>query len=256
MGMPQSGILSETLRLHSALALWASPGEQAQARSFLYRFLTRAYELPTAAGWQWLSNPSVHDGFCTAARRLPSGEAFSLGQCAAELVKNLHPGQFELFANHYMCAFGFSPLPTNPPRPAKAGFTSVARKSARLASGHPHSLGQLRAFVQSCGLELSQSVHEGCDETSLEFEFMSMLASKEAQALERGRQAEAVSCRDAQEKFVREYLACWPAFCQRLSGYFREGAFASLARFTASFIRAESHTAPTRRTASASSPAC
>jgi TorA maturation chaperone TorD len=105
----------------------------------------------------------------------------------------------------------------------------------------PHRLADLGAFYRAFGLEVAGDADERHDHICMELEFMSVLAMKEAYALEHQLDAEQLAqCRDAQKKFLREHLGRWAsAFARRLAAATDEPSLRSLAGFTRGFIEAE-----------------
>jgi TorA maturation chaperone TorD len=102
----------------------------------------------------------------------------------------------------------------------------------------PHRLADLGAFYAAFGLEMTLDAAQRQDHISIELEFMSVLAAKEAYALENQLDEEQlVLCQDAQKKFLREHLGRWtPAFTRRLARMAGDGALGALANFTREFI--------------------
>src|SRR5262249_19123474 len=95
-----------------------------------------------------------------------------------------------------------------------------------------------RAF----GLEVTPDAGERQDHICLELEFMSVLAAKEAFALEHQLDDEALAlCADTNRKFLREHLTRWaPAFTRRLARMTgAEGTLGVLANLTRAFVAVE-----------------
>ncbi len=69
------------------------------------------------------------------------------------------------------------------------------------------TLADIMGFYRAFGLELS--VNERPDHLALELEFMSVLAYKEALALQNNLLEQAEICRDAQKKFLEAHLGRW-----------------------------------------------
>jgi nitrate reductase assembly molybdenum cofactor insertion protein NarJ len=102
----------------------------------------------------------------------------------------------------------------------------------------PHRLADLGAFYSAFGLEMAAEAAERQDYISIELEFMSVLAAKEAYALEHQLDdGQAALCRQAQKIFLREHLGRWtPAFTRRLARMAGDNALGALANFTREFI--------------------
>ncbi len=69
------------------------------------------------------------------------------------------------------------------------------------------TLADIAGFYRAFGLELA--VSERPDHMALELEFMSVLAYKEALALQKDLREHAEICRDAQKKFLEAHLGRW-----------------------------------------------
>jgi len=78
------------------------------------------------------------------------------------------------------------------------------------------------------------------DHLCIELEFMSVLAAKEAYAIQQNLDAEPLAIvRDAQRDFLREHLGRWsPAFGRRLRAA-ADGPLAALGDFLRAFVEAE-----------------
>jgi TorA maturation chaperone TorD len=105
----------------------------------------------------------------------------------------------------------------------------------------PHRLSDLAAFFAAFGLELAPDAAERIDHISIELEFMSVLAAKEAHALEHGSDADALAIvREAQRKFLREHLGRWsPAFSRRLARMAEGGMLGLVAKLLGGVIQLE-----------------
>ena len=200
----------------------------ALARSFVYRYVAKAFEIPDRVGWRWLVDP---DTGC--ALEAATGEGLARG--AQELVAALRRDPFEIFETDYYAAFGHTVRGECPMNEIEYGDI----KADPLFQ--PHRLADLGAFYRAFGLEVVDDAGERLDHICLELEFMSVLAAKEAFALERNLSGEERAvCRDAQKKFLREHLGRWtPAFTRRLATTAPEGALRCLAQLTREWIVAD-----------------
>ena len=142
---------------------------------------------------------------------------------------------FDAFASEHIEAFGHSVRGNCPMNEIEYGDI----KADPLFQ--PHRLADLAGFYHAFGLEMCEDAAERQDHLSIECEFMSVLAAKEAYALQMGMNEEPLAvCRDAQKKFLREHLGRWtPAFTRRLSRIIGKGPLAALADFTGGFIEAD-----------------
>jgi len=79
------------------------------------------------------------------------------------------------------------------------------------------AMADVAGFYRAYGLQVGGLEHQRPDHISTELEFISVLAFKEAYALENLGQPEAEATREAQSLFLRDHLGCWgPAFGRRV----------------------------------------
>lgn len=209
--------------------------DEAVACAFVYGFLAAAYEYPNASGWAWLSDSTTHDALRLAVKALTASHK-TLAIRAEELVEHLWPDDFDAFIQNYVAAFGHAargPCPLN-----EIEYGDL--KADPLFQ--PHRLADLAAFYRAFGLEISEDADERYDHISIELEFMSVLAAKEAYALEHQLDDEQLAvCREAEKNFLREHLGRWsPAFTRRLARAVPDGTLGALARFTQEFLAGDS----------------
>jgi DMSO reductase family type II enzyme chaperone len=206
--------------------------DTAIARTFLYRFLARAFEDPDAEGWRWLTNLQTR-------RSLSSGlDAVGLShfaKCDSPAFAWADHCSFDSFAAAHLACFGHTVRGDCPMNEIEYGDI----KADPLFQ--PHRLSDLGAFFAAFGLELTPDAAERIDHISIELEFMSVLAAKEAHALEHQFDEDNIDVlRDAQKKFLREHLGRWsPAFARRLARIAGETALSALARLLGEFIKLE-----------------
>jgi len=235
----------------------------AVARSFIHRFLAKAYEDPTPEGWTWLCDAATHESLLSAWRVVAAGilPAVEPGfQPGGKTVTNTertktspgitdstaNPGGkmpaatftaagCDSFLNAYLAAFGHAARGSCPLNEIEYGDI----KADPLFQ--PHRLADLAAFYRAFGLEVTSDAGERQDHICLELEFLCVLAAKEAYALEHQLDSDQLAqCRDAQKKFLREHLGRWtPAFARRLVAATNEPSLRALAEFTRAFIECE-----------------
>jgi DMSO reductase family type II enzyme chaperone len=209
--------------------------DTALARSFLYRYLAKAFEDPTRDGWLWLVNSLTQTAVWSAAKSLDAAAHAPLLNAADALLAKLQPNQFAAFEDDYDAAFGHAARGRCPLNEIEYGDL----KADPLFQ--PHRLADLAAFYRAFGLEVTGDAAERHDHICLELEFMSVLAAKDAFALEHQLDEEqsSLGC-DAQKKFLREHLGRWtPAFTRRLARQAGDGALGALAQFTRAFLAAD-----------------
>jgi len=234
----EGALLSEPVRTEAKKPAGSETGAPLQAsidlavaRSYLHRFLAKAFEDPAPETWRWLTAPQTTNliraanAFCGQSL-LPSAET---------LIGALRPDSHESFLNAYLAAFGHAARGSCPLNEIEYGDI----KADPLFQ--PHRLADLAAFYRAFGLEIAEDAGERHDHICLQLEFMCVLTAKEAYALEHQLDARQLGqCRDAQKQFLREHLGRWtPAFTRRLAAATREPALRALADFTRAFIESE-----------------
>ncbi|MBE0541025.1 MAG: molecular chaperone TorD family protein [Verrucomicrobia bacterium] len=203
----------------------------AVARSFIHRFLAKAYEDPMPQTWRWLTQARTINSL--RAANVFAGQ--SLLPSAEVLINALQPAGYDAFLNAYLAAFGHAARGSCPLNEIEYGDI----KADPLFQ--PHRLADLAAFYRAFGLEVTEDAGERQDHLCLELEFLCVLAAKEAYALEHQLDADQLTqCREAQKKFLREHLGRWtPAFARRLASATNEPALRALAEFTRAVIESE-----------------
>ena len=225
-----------TARPLTGAATLPSSIDLAVARSFLYRFLAKAFEDPTPEGWQWLCDPNTQAAWQSAVTAAwQSSAGVPPAPAESEAYPPFRADAFDSFHSAYGAAFGHA---------ARGGCPLNEIEYGDLKADplfQPHRLADLAAFYRAFGLEVANDAGERHDHICLELEFMTVLAAKEAFALEQQLGAgELPLCRDAQKKFLREHLGRWmPAFTRRLARLAGETALGALADFTREFIAAD-----------------
>jgi len=100
------------------------------------------------------------------------------------------------------------------------------------------TLADIAGFYRAFGLELA--VSERPDHIALELEFMSVLAYKEALALQNNLTEQAQICRDAQKKFLEAHLGRWAGlFAETVMRTSHLEFYRDLARELKAFIEPE-----------------
>ncbi len=224
---PSTAAGSDALPLQAAI-------DHAMARAFVYRFIAKCFEDPTPGNWAALTDPATQLNLTNAVRALDAGNG-SLSTAVAGLVAALVPAERDAFTDAYLVTFGHAargPCPMN-----EIEYGGMMADSLF----QPHRLADLRAFYRAFGLDLAEDAGERPDHICIELEFLSVLAAKEAYALEHQLDAELLAVvRDAQRSFLREHLGQWaPAFTRRLEREAGQRTLVALARFTREFILSE-----------------
>src|SRR3954464_10996562 len=81
----------------------ASP--QALARSFVYRFLARLFQVPDPDSWAWLNDPAMQSRFWNAVQVLSPDPASPLKKAAEEFALYLAAEDFDSFRRNYFTIF-------------------------------------------------------------------------------------------------------------------------------------------------------
>lgn len=196
------------------------------ARSFVYHFLTIAYQHPAPAGWQWLCAAATQTSLQSACQLVTPGQTDPVA---------FTPAAFDSFLNAYLSVFGHAARGSCPLNEIEYGDI----KADPLFQ--PHRLADLAAFYRAFGLEISAGGAERHDHLCIELEFMCVLSAKEAFALKHHLDSALLAQgRDAQKKFLREHLGRWtPAFTRRLESGTNNATLRSLAEFTRTVIESE-----------------
>lgn len=102
-------------------------------------------------------------------------------------------------------------------------------------------LADIAGFYSAFGLELTRDGHERADHVSVQCEFMSALASREAYAERNDPEAEAcLIIRDAQQTFLVDHLGRWlPAFGHRVVEADPDGFYGAVVVFADAFLQSE-----------------
>lgn len=178
----------------------------AAARSGIYGFLARALADPSPALLGDVLD-QVPDAQACLDLLDASACAGMLGRFHASLRQMTPEG---LCQSHLDC-FGHAVSKECPPYEAEYGQSHVFQKADCLAD--------IAGFYRAFGLEPSAELHDRHDHVSVELEFMEFLCAKEAYALARSHDADAVEmCRHGQRRFLDEHLGAWVfGFADRLT---------------------------------------
>lgn len=107
----------------------------------------------------------------------------------------------------------------------------------------------VRRYVEAAGFEYGEK-HAGIpDHLSVELEFMSELARREAEAWSRGDRAAAANCLEYQQEFMSEHLGTWVfRFCERVVEAAGLPFYRDIAKLTSEFLHGEREDIPRRLT--------
>jgi len=149
------------------------------------------------------------------------------------LAKALDITSIAEWTKEYEQIFGHSVQSAAPPYELEYGEEHSHRQ--------PQELGDIAAFYQAFGLQLSALAHERVDHVVTECEFMQYLLYKQACALDEGQSEHVEIGRDAAKQFLVDHLGRWgPAFALRLSRVTHGGVLEAVAQLTLEWLMLES----------------
>ncbi len=213
-----------------------TPGSEtvalALARAFVYRTLAQAFEYPSRESWTALTSPENLSALLAASASLQSPV---IEQAAVETRAHLPGCDGDQYHDDYVAVFGHAARGSVPMNEIEYGEPKAD------ALFQPHRLADLAAFYRAYGLNLAEDAGERQDHLCVELEFMSVLAAKEAYALDGQAGPDALSaCRESQRDYLRDHLGRWaPAFARMLMTRSGAGLLSSFATLLRSFIEAD-----------------
>ncbi|MFQ5890665.1 MAG: molecular chaperone [Gemmatimonadota bacterium] len=177
--------------------------EEALARSSVYRLLSEVALYPGAGDGGPIAEREDRRAEVEAACQILSeaGYAAEVLGPLAELGSLFLAAQSELVGAEYVRVFGHTVSKVCPPYEAQYGSPHIFEQT--------NTLADLAGFYRAFGLRVREGGGERLDHVGIELEFMHFLAFKEAYALECHGPDRAASCREAQQKFVRDHLGTW-----------------------------------------------
>ncbi len=205
----------------------------AQARSAMYRLLSRCFYAPTAE----LLEDLAHGPSAPLLQNLVTGlEVGTREEMLAPEANGVTAGVtlFAALRDEYMRLF------EGPGHMEVAPYESVHRKDVSdlergLVMG-PATLDARRRYAES-GLTIAQDFTDLPDHIAVELEFMYYLCAKEAEA--GGGQADGLFVK-AQQEFLREHFLKWlPRFCDTVERASRVRFYRDLAKVTSAYIASE-----------------
>ena len=102
------------------------------------------------------------------------------------------------------------------------------------------STAEVKRFIEHHGLGYQEGFKGMPDHISVEFQFMAELAGTEADAVERGEDAEAKQAREIERVFHQEHISRWvPSFCDKVIEVARFGFYRDFARMAKSLCEVE-----------------
>ena len=179
------------------------------ARSCLYRFFSEFFLYPKEGAF----SKNFEEAFqASGALGQPAGLQETLAKAAG------CPREITDLRSDYALVFGYTIGKACPPYETEWGTTHIFNQTQELAD--------ISGFYRAWGLGISDQAHARLDHLSVELEFMSYVALKEAYALDGGQEENLDVCRQVQAKFLSEHLGTWvPAFMCRLESLAVESSF-------------------------------
>lgn len=214
---------------------------RALARSYLYHLSSLLFLYPeetvlSSLGWE-------EAGEAVALLGSPDGLTETLESLKGSLQS------VDAMRSEFSKIFGYTLQCDCPPYETLYGSGGYAGANTQLAGAQvfeqSQTLGDIAGFYRAFGLEVSDQIKERLDYISIELEFMSFLAYKEAYALisdgGEDEKAERVEiCQDAQRKFLNDHLGRWALFfTDRLAEKAKDGFYLWLARLTGKLLAFE-----------------
>jgi DMSO reductase family type II enzyme chaperone len=206
--------------------------EIALARGAAYGFLAHAFRYPDSEHWsrftereRWRAWPEILNH-----ERPEVGDALRHLQ---EHFRSADPARsvsIDRAQAAFSRLFGHTVKGACPAYELEYGTGEVFQRSA--------SLSDLQGFYAAFGLELQG--RERSDHVSVECEFMSIIAAKEAYACQEQESEGQQRMRDAAGRFLEAHLGRWlPSLARRISEAEPEGFYGALGNFATRFIRSE-----------------
>jgi len=119
-----------------------------------------------------------------------------------------------------------------PPYELEYGHREILQQASELAD--------LAGFYAAFGMQLNEGAHERADHVCAECEFMSVLAAKEAHAIETQDDEARTVIEEAGRSFLADHLGHWlPAMARRLRDADPDGFYGALGRLAGSLIELE-----------------
>ena len=99
------------------------------------------------------------------------------------------------------------------------------------------STAKVKRFIEHHGLDYAQGFQGMPDHISAEFQFISMLADAEADAIERAENEKVDQARKIRQTFHREHIIRWvPVFCEKVIELANLGFYGDFARMTKAIV--------------------
>lgn len=203
------------------------------ARSSMYKLLAKSFLYPTK---------EVHNFIHSQLYQNSLDSALVIAKLSADMEREILtfrelisarqiPAREEL-EKEYNRLFAHLGSAKCPPYETEYGYDNIFQKTEAMAD--------IAGFYRAYELEVSEINTERVDFISMELEFMSYLALKEAYAHERGEDEHLEICIDTQREFLRDHLGRWMSIFTKILANSTENAFyLQLGKLTEGFVALE-----------------
>jgi DMSO reductase family type II enzyme chaperone len=208
--------------------------EVALARSAAHGLLAQAFRYPGAGHWSLLADGERWKAWPEILNRERPQVGDALRRLRDHVLSPDAERSFSIESTQaaFSRLFGHAVKGACPTYELEYGAGEVFQRVARLAD--------LNGFYSAFGLVLKNDAHERADHVSVEFEFMSVMAAKEAYAEQRDEREGLETVRTAAGRFLEEHLGGWlPSLARRVSDTDPGGFYGTLGEFAARFIQSE-----------------
>ena len=152
-----------------------------------------------------------------------------LGYRLADLKHRIASCGIEELREAHLRLFGHTVRGAVPPYELEYGQGEINQQTSELAD--------INGFYSAFGVEMVPGEHERADHVSIESEFMSVLAAKEAYALAEENEEAYQIVRHAAHDFLQDHLGRWlPSFARRIEDRDPQGFYGAAARFALAFV--------------------
>lgn len=200
-----------------------------RSRAATYAFLARLYRveidenyLEQLKGMRFpakTGNADVDEGYRLISTYLSNLNAGSLHDLAVDYVR--------VFIGHGIDAYS-----------AAYPFESVYTSEKRLLMQEARD--EVLAIYRSCGLDKDPTWKDNEDHIALELEFMQVMATRTADALDKEDEAEAQALLETQRNFFNDHLASWvPMMTRDMRKFAQTKLYLGLASLTDGFLATE-----------------
>ncbi|MEK6569907.1 MAG: molecular chaperone TorD family protein, partial [Bacteroidota bacterium] len=207
---------------------------KALCRSRIYKLMAKSFLYPTYDVVESIFSPSQEDVLSEYAilGDQPTDTQESI-KAFREILSSWSSSQkHEELQHEYNRLFAHLGSAKCPPYETEYGYDNVFQKTEAMAD--------IAGFYNAFGLGVREENSERVDFISMELEFMSYLALKEAYAREHGEEKHLEICTDAQRKFVQDHLGRWISIFTKILANSSENTFyLQLGNLTGQFLESE-----------------